>query len=91
MSERADGSRRAKELRERGEGKWTGAGAPVQAEDRHYRNQIGIGDRGSFARFLAGRKEDETTAEEYLKTSKKPYKKKSIVAEGVKEHLASGY
>jgi hypothetical protein len=58
-------------------------------EDRHYRNQVGIGDRGAFARFLAGRREDETTAEEYLKTTKKPYKRKSVIAEGLKEHLTT--
>lgn len=81
----SDGQPTVGELREKVYGK-----KPVNmaAEDRHYRNQIGIGDRGSFARFLAGRKEDETTAEEYLKSTKKPYKRKSVIAEGLKEVLS---
>ena len=46
------------------------------AEDRTYRNQIGLGDRGSYSAFLRskGLADDEAGALAFLKQSGKPFK-----------------
>lgn len=43
----------------------------AQAEDRTYRNQIGIGERGAYNTFRGSRVDDESTAKEYLESKKK--------------------
>lgn len=43
------------------------------AEDRTYRNQIGLGDRGAYSRFLAGRPDDEANALAFLKSTGRPF------------------
>lgn len=43
----------------------------AQAEDRTYRNQIGIGERGDYNKFRGARPDDEVAAKEYIESKKK--------------------